>query len=140
VTARPGRPDAGCPERGAGLIGTIAGVSVFLAFLLFAVQLLVNLYSATVVTSAAYDAARTLATTEGQPPSVADVANAESFGRSLLGGRGDEADFQWDLSDPAVVSLRIRVDSPRFLFSAIDGALGFDSIDRTVNVRVEQEQ
>jgi hypothetical protein len=124
-------------ERGAGLIGTIAGVVVFLAFLTFAVQLLVNLYTASVVTSATYDAARLAATDDRRPR---DLAAAEALARDLLGDIGDDARFTWDLSDPDVIALRVEVRSPRFLMPAIDTALGFDTIDRTVRVRVEEVQ
>ena len=46
---------------GTGLISTIAGVTVFLAFLLFAVQLLMNLHATSAVTDAAWDGARHVA-------------------------------------------------------------------------------
>lgn len=121
-------------QRGAGLIGTIAGVTVFLAFLTVAVQILFNLYSASVVTAAAYDAARQAATGE------ADRAAAEAHARSLLGRVGDDTEFFWDDSDPTVVQLRVVAPSPRFLLPVVDGALGLDVIDRTVTVRVEELQ
>lgn len=127
-------------ERGSGLIGTVAGVTVFLAFLFFAVQLLVNLYSASVVTSAAYDAARQVAVLGEHPPSAASLGEAEARARGLIGARGDDAVLTWDLSDPAVVGLRVEVDNPRFLLGGLAGALGFDTVDRTVHVRLEQSQ
>lgn len=127
-------------ERGSGLIGTIAGVTVFLAFLTFAVQLLFNLYTASVVTSAVYDAARLVANDESQPPDQLELRAAEDYARSLIGRVGDDATFTWDLTDPDVVSLRVQADSPRFLMPIIDTQLGLDQIDRTVTVRVEQVQ
>ena len=125
-------------DRGAGLVGTVAGVTVFLAFLLFAVQLLANLYSTSVVTSAAHEAARMVATDPRPLGDPAQLARAEAHARQLLGRYGDRAALEWDLSDPEVVGLRVVVDNPRFLFAALDGALGFDTVDRTVRVRVEQ--
>jgi Flp pilus assembly protein TadG len=127
-------------ERGAGLIGTIAGVTVFLAFLTFAVQLLFNLYTATVVTSATYDAARLVADDETQPPDGAELRRAEDQARQTLGRVGDDATFTWDLADPDVVRLRVQARSPRFLLPVIDTRLGLDLIDRTVTVRVERVQ
>ena len=44
-------------ERGAGLLSTVAGVVVFLVFLLFAVQLLFGLYATSTVNAVANDAA-----------------------------------------------------------------------------------
>lgn len=124
-------------DRGAGLIGTIAGVTVFLAFLTVAVQILMNLYSASVVTSAAYDAARQAASRGRTPIEAADKRSAEQHARSLLGQVGDKAAFSWDESDPEVIQLRVVARSPRFLLPVVDGALGLDVIDRTVTVRVE---
>lgn len=127
-------------ERGAGLFGTIAGVTVFLAFLTVALQILMNLYSASVVTSAAYDAARRVAAVGQRPLAEADKQAAEDHARSLLGGVGDSTEFYWDESEPAVVQLRVVARSPRFLLPVVDGALGLDVIDRTVTVRLEELQ
>jgi len=128
------------PERGSGLIGTVAGITVFLAFLLFAVQLLVNLFSASVVTSAAYDAARRVAVGGEHPPSAASLAAVEELARGLIGTPGDDAVLTWDLTDPDVVALRVEVVNPRVLLGGLGGALGFDTVDRTVRVRTERSQ
>jgi hypothetical protein len=124
-------------DRGAGLIASIAGVTAFLAFLTVAVQILVNVHTASVVTSVAYDAARQVAA-DGAGRDDADLAAAESFARSLLGRVGDDAEFEWIDDDPSVVQLRVIARSPRFLLPVVDGALGLDVIDRTVTVRVEE--
>ena len=131
---------AGKDECGAGLIGTISGVTVFLAFLTVAIQILTNLYSASVVTSVAYDAARHAAAAGHNPLEAADKRAAERHARSLLGRVGDDTEFSWDESDPAVVQLRVVARSPRFLVPVVDGALGLDVIDRTVTVRLEELQ
>lgn len=120
-------------ERGVGLIASVAGVTVVLALLTFAVQLTVNLYAASVVTSAAHEAARLAA-------SGADRSDAEARARSMLGPIGDDTRFEWDVGDPDVVALRIVADAPRVLLPVVDGALGLDVIDRTVRVRVEAVQ
>jgi hypothetical protein len=127
-------------ERGAGLFGAIAGVTVFLAFLTVAVQILMNLYTASVVTSAAYDAARQVAADGERPLDEGDKERAEAHARSLLGDLGEDTDFTWDESDPAVVQLRVVARSPRFLLPVVDGALGLDVVDRTVTVRLEEVQ
>lgn len=126
-------------ERGAGLLGAVAGLVVFLALLTVALQVLVNLHSASVVTAAAYDAARLAADGDG-PPTEAREAAAEAHARSLLGSIGDDTTFEWDRSDPDVVQLRVVAPAPRFLLPVVDGALGLDVVDRTVTVRVEQLQ
>jgi hypothetical protein len=121
-------------DGGAGLIGTVAGVTVFLAFLLFAVQLLFNLYATSAVTAAAYDAARLVAGGDG---GGGTVPRAEDHARQLLGRYARRVTFQWAVDDD-VVALRVVADNPTFLLPALGGSLGFDEIDRTVRVRVER--
>jgi hypothetical protein len=118
-------------DRGAGLLSTSFGVLFFLGFLFFAVQLSFNLYATSVVTSTALDAARTVASS-GPAPSQDELDAAVATARTRLGGYGNDAQFDWDLSDPTVVRLHVHVDNPRLVVPAI----GFDDIDRTVVVRV----
>jgi len=136
-----GLTDRGRADRGAGLIGTIAGVLVFLGFLLFAVQLLINLYATSTATSAAFDGARLVAgsrTDHGSPEAVARArAEAERRMRDELGQLGDRVTFDWSASDGDVVAVRIQGPVPRFLLPGLGGPLGFDHIDRTARVRVE---
>ena len=132
-TPRPRSARSGA-DRGAGLIGTIAGVTVFLAFLLFAVQLLFNLYATSAVTAAAYDAARVVAGSAG-----GDVTRAENHARQVLGRYADRVSFDWSINSDTV-ALRVRARNPTFLLPALGGAVGFDEIDRTVQVRVERER
>jgi hypothetical protein len=126
-------------ERGAGLIGSVAGVTTFLAFLTVAVQILVNLHTGSVVTAAAYDAARQGAA-GGAANGPDERVAAEAHARSLLGRLGDDAEFEWIDDEPGVVQLRVVARSPRFLLPVVDGALGLDVVDRTVTVRVEALQ
>lgn len=127
-------------ERGAGLIGLIGGVTVFLGLLLFAVQLLVNLYATEALTTAAYDAARAVASgdVDHEDPSavVAAEARAEATAARVLGAYGDSVLFDWTV-DAASVRLRVQATNPRFVLPVLGGALGFDTVDRTVTVRVE---
>jgi Flp pilus assembly protein TadG len=121
-------------ERGAGLISTSFGLIIFIVFLLFAVQLLVNLYATSVVTAITYDTARDVAVL-GRPPTQAEQEAAAARARQQLGAYGQSAQFDFDTSDPTVVKLRVRVANPRF----INQYVGLDVIDRTVVVRVEQQ-
>jgi len=129
------------PDRGAGLIGIIAGVSVFLAFLLFAVQLLINLYATSSVTDAAWDGAREVAGAriDHHDPSTLAAAEtqAEVRMRAELGRFAQRVVFDWTGTDAASVSVRVRGTTPRFGLPGLSGPLGFDTIDRTVLVRVE---
>ena len=130
-------PDRLNRDRGAGLLSTSLGILFFLGFLFFAVQLLFNLYATSVVTSVTYDAARAVATS-GHSPTQADMEAAEERAREQLGSYASRVTFQWDAySNPDVVKLRVIARNPRFLGPAIDTFVGFDVIDRTVEVRVE---
>ena len=125
-------------DRGAGLLSTSFGILFFLGFLFFAVQLLFNLYATSVVTSVTYDAAREVATA-GHPATQADMDAAVTRAKGQLGNYASRVEFQWDVtSDPDVVKLRVIATNPRFLGPAIDTFVGFDVIDRTVEVRVER--
>jgi Flp pilus assembly protein TadG len=128
-------PDRRSRDRGAGLLSTSFGILFFLGFLFFAVQLLFNLYATSVVTSATYDAARSVAAS-GHPATATDAAEARA--REALGSYASRVTFTWDLADPEVVKLRVTAVNPRFLGPAIDSLVGFDVIDRTVVVRVEK--
>jgi hypothetical protein len=128
-------------ERGTGLIATFAALVVFLAFLLFAVQLLVDLYAASVTTGAAFDGARVVAGSRSRHDDSAAIAaaerDAESRVRSELGAFGRTVTFDWTGTDVDTVQLRVRGRAPRFLWPGLQSALGVDEVDRTVRVRVE---
>jgi hypothetical protein len=127
-------------DRGAGLLGTSFGILFFVGFLFFAVQLLFNLYATSVVTSVAYDAARSVATADVQPATQRELDAAVEHARTLLGAYRDRATFDWDISDPDVIRLHVRAVNPRLLAPPLDHLVGFDVIDRTVVVRVEEQR
>lgn len=123
------------PDAGAGLVSSVAGITVFLGFLLFSVQLLTNLYATSVVTSAVHDGARRAAEAGSAPE---DRRAAEAQVRELLGAYGDEAELDWSGTDADVVRLRVQIDNPSFLLRSLPADLPFQHIDRTATVRVEQ--
>jgi hypothetical protein len=133
---RAGRP----PEAGTGLVSTVAGVAVFLAFLFFAVQLLFNLYATSVVTTTAYDAARDVASGEIDHTDQAAVHTAEERAeaelRDRLGRYSSRVTVDWRSSDESTIRLHVTAKNPDLLFHTAR-LLGFDQIDRTVTVRVE---
>ncbi len=128
-------------DPGTGLIATFAAVIVFLAFLLFAVQLLVDLYATTSVTNAAFDGARLVAgsrTDHGDPQAMAASRTAaEERMRDELGAFGRTVHFDWSGSDAQVVQVRLVGDAPGFLWPGLGDVAGARHIDRTVRVRVE---
>lgn len=129
-------------DRGAGLVGTLAGVAAFLVLLLFAVQLVFNLYATSTVTSVGYDAARSVASNGVDHDDAGGVgqarADAEARARRQLGRYGEQVSFDWSGSDGQSVRLRVRATNPRTGYAAfLSRPLGFDTVDRTVTVRVE---
>ncbi|MEI7592198.1 MAG: hypothetical protein WCK41_03145 [Actinomycetes bacterium] len=128
-------------DRGAGLFGVIAGVTVFLAFLLMAVQLLVNLYAVSAVTSAAFDGAHIVAGHRFADRDFSSMqraqTEAEAKVRAELGQFASQVTFDWSQSTDQAVALRVRGRTPRFLLPGLGANLGFDRIDRTAHVRRE---
>jgi len=123
------------------LIATFSAVVVFLAFLLFAVQLLVDLYASSATTGAAFDGAHIVAGSRARhgdrAAMVAAEHDAESRVRSELGAFGRTVTFDWSGTGADTVQLRVRGRAPRFLWPGLQSALGVDEVDRTVRVRVE---
>jgi Flp pilus assembly protein TadG len=125
-------------ELGAGLIATLFGALVFLLCLLFAVQLLVGLYARSVVTAAAYEAARMVAGAGAYGDAggqEATVAAAEATARSRLGGLASRANFTWREVDGNRVVLEVRLVGPQFVPERL---APLEVIDRTVIVRTER--
>jgi hypothetical protein len=130
-------------EQGGGLIGTISGLLVFLALLLFAVQSLFALFARSAVTDAAYEGARQLAGNRVVHSDFGSLlaarARAEHTVRSHLGRFGTTVELDWSGSSPEAISLTVRARPPGFLWDALRGS-GPNPIRRTVRVRVERWQ
>ena len=130
------------PERGSGLVASLAGLLVVLVLLLFAIESLVGLYARSMLTAAAHDGARAVATDErvrgGQrAPEPGVVAPAEQQVRSLLGEVGDTAELTWSIEADEVV-LRARARRPSFVPDAWRPGDDPGWIERTVRVRIER--
>lgn len=126
-------------ERGAGLIGTLAGFLVFMLLLLAAVQILYDLYATSVVTAAAYDSARLVAGYDSAADRCAATARAEREFRDQLGRYATVARprLSWTCADPDVVRLLVVVDHPTALPPKLRGLTGLGHMERTIEVRVE---
>ncbi len=131
-------------DAGTGLIGSFSALVAFLALMLFAVQLLIGLHTASLVTSAAHEAARVVAAgniDHQDPVAVARAqARAEQRARQLLGRYGESIRLDWSASDATTVVLRVEAAAPRFVPAGLSGQYGFGRIDRTVRARVERLQ
>lgn len=122
-------------ERGAGVIGTVLGTGVFLLLMLFAVQVLVGLYTTSVVAAATYDAAKAAAGADAGPATLAD---AERNAQAQLGDYGRRVVFDWSATTDDVVVLSARGPRPTFLPESLAGPVGLGDIERTVEVRKER--
>ena len=122
-------------EKGGGPISMWIGFSVFLVMLLFAVQVLFNLYAASVVTAVSYDAARRVAGGDGGPGLMAE---AEEQARQSLGRYSDRVTFDWSETTADEVVLHVQTDNPNVLLPVLAGPAALDTLDRTIRVRVER--
>ncbi len=128
-------------DRGAGLLSSVAGVVVFLVFLLFAVQLLFGLYASSTVNAVVNDAGTRAASANAPPLEI-----IEADARQSLGEIGERASFQWSVDDADgdgaddTVVLEVVARPPRFVPPSIGGAVGLDEIRRSVRVRREEVQ
>lgn len=134
-----GRPTAPV-DAGTGVIGMVAGLLVFLALVLLAVQTLVALQVRSVLGEAAYEGARAVAGARVDHADAAAVVAArvaaEERVRGLLGRYGDRVSLDWSASSDDVVALTVRARPPGFLWAALRGP-GERVVQRTVRVRVE---
>ncbi len=111
------------------------GFSVFLVLLLFATQVTMNLYAASVVTAISYDAARRVAAGDGGD---GVTAQAEADARQSLGHYAGRVSFDWSGTTVDEVVLRVEARNPSLLLPVVPGRAAFDHLDRTVRVRVER--
>lgn len=126
-------------ERGAVLVGTSAGIAVFLVLMLCAVQILFNLYATSMVTAAAHEAGRTVAGFEALTDRCAAAAVAEQQFVEALGdyGAAGHAHLSVSCRDPDLVTVHVVADHPTFLPTRAAGLLALGRVDRTIEVRVE---
>lgn len=126
----PLQPTSQRRDRGAGLLSTSLGLLVFFTLLVFAVHVMYNLYATSVITSLALDAARDVAERDGTSP-----GEAESDFRDRVSG---DVDFDIVIDD-GTVRASVRWET-RSLFPSISDARAFGVLDRTFEVRVEEQQ
>ena len=129
-------------ERGAGLIGTSAGFLVFMLMMLAAVQILFNLYATSMVTAAAHEAAREVASIDAVSTAgnrCAAVASAEAAFTRSLGeyAAAGHATLQWTCNNPDVVRVRVLAEHPTILPARFAGLSSLTSLDRTIEIRTE---
>jgi hypothetical protein len=124
--------EAAPDEQGSGLVDTLVSFTIFMLFLLVAVQTLVHLYAISSLTAAANEAAEQVASDGG---SAGAVPAAQSEALARLGGFGARhTHFDWLEVDGQQVTLRVTAQSPAFV--PLPGS--YRHISRTVTVRTER--
>lgn len=126
-------------DRGTGLLGTLAGLFVFLLLMFAAVQVLFDLYATSLVTSAAHDAARLVAGYDHSDDRCGATALADRMFSDALGAYSVEsgASLAWTCTDPDSVRVRVVADHPTMLPPILEGLTGLGHVDRTIVIRAE---
>ena len=122
-------------EDGVGLTSSVAGVMVFLAFLLLAAQILVHLFATSYVNAAAYDAARLASGSAGL-----SEAAATEYGLTVLGSFAERVSVFTVEIAAEEVRVHVEAESPALLPAAFGRAVGSTSIDRNIVLRRELGQ
>ncbi len=118
----------------------VAGFTVFMLLLTAAVQVLFNLYATTVVTSAAVDVARSVASYDNAAERCAATREADADFARRLGGylQHGTATLGWTCRDPATVRVTVKATHPTILPAGLVGLTGLGSMQRTIEVRAEE--
>lgn len=118
------------PERGSGIFSMAMGLLFFFSFLVFAVNVMYNLYATSVISSLALDAAHDVAERNGSSP-----GEAEAEFREHVGG---DVDFSIVvLGDTVQVDVRWETNA---LLPQLGDARALGVLDRSFEVRIEEQQ
>jgi hypothetical protein len=125
------------------MVSSLAGLTVFLLYMLLAVQVLVGLYATSTIRATLHDAA-SRASAGGTGTGPADLARLSDQAEASLGAMGDRTDIVLRLVDDdgdgtgdVVVGEAVSVP-PRFVPRSVGGMVGFEEIRASVRVRVER--
>lgn len=125
-------------ESGDSPVSSIAGVVIFLGFLLLAAQTAIHLYAVSTSTSVLFDEARRVAASALS--GTYDCPQAEAAVRHRLGRWGDQVAVTCSGDDGTTDHVVVGVvgPSPANLVSAFGDATGLATFERTVRVRAER--
>ena len=125
-------------ERGTGLVGTTLGVTFFLAFVLLATQVLLGLYTTSLVTAAAVDAATVVAHND-DPTNPLVQQDATDRARRRLGAFASQPgrmELEWAATTTDDVIVTVHARAMTVLPSSLGHLIGTD-VNRTIHVRAE---
>ena len=127
---------------GFGMIGSLAGLTVTLLFLALAAQVMIGLYSTSMLRATLHDAASRAANEGSASPGELQRLAAEA--EASLGRMGRRTTIDLALVDddgdgaPDVVIGHARTMPPRVVPLSMGGMVGFESVSVGVRVRVER--
>ena len=111
-------------DRASGTLSSVFGVTVFLAFMLLATHVLINLWVASLVDHVAWDATRRAATDPRYAEVPAQVqAESLAWARARLGDHADRVQLQF-VDDPSGRSVILRVHAQPATFVGAASHLG----------------
>jgi hypothetical protein len=124
------------------MVSSLAGLLVFLLFLLAATQVLVGLYATTTLRATLHDAASRAADGGSRGPD--GLARLAGEAEASLGAMGERTEITLTVADedgdgePDVVVGDAVSVPPRFVPTWLGGMIGFEHITASVRVRVER--
>lgn len=130
--ASPTHPSTQGGEEGTSVVTSVFGLGIFLTFLLVTVQVVLYLFTASVVQAAAVDGASHGA---GAAQAASQVA-ARDHAAAVLGKLADDATITTGVRSDAsgdVLTVGVEVRMPSVL-----GAIGLSIIEREAEARIEQ--
>lgn len=126
------------------MVSSLAGLTVFLLFLLLAVQVLVGLYATSTVRATLHDAASRAATGGTDPADPVHLALLSDQAEASLGVMGERTDIRLRLVDDDgdgtgdVIAGEAVSVPPRFVPRSVGSMVGFEEIRASVRVRIER--
>jgi hypothetical protein len=126
------------------MVSSLAGLTVFLLFLLLAVQVLVGLYATSTVRATLHDAASRAATGGTDQADPVHLARLSDQAEASLGAMGERTDIRLRLVDDDgdgtgdVIAGEAVSVPPRFVPRSVGGMVGFEEIRASVRVRIER--
>jgi hypothetical protein len=131
-------------DHGAGLVTSVAGVTVVLMFLMLAVQVLFGLYATSTVRATLHDAASRAAAGVPGGAGPAELRRLADEAEASLGAMGERTTVTLRVDDEdgdgladVVVGDAVAVP-PRVVPPSVGGMIGFEEIRASVRVRVER--
>lgn len=134
----PGRGRQGRSERGSGLLASVIGVGIVMAFVGLSVNVALGLWTRSTVDAVAYDAARDIATAPDGVDVRLEADAALRRARRALGPYGSQVTMGIEQLDRERVVLRVTSPGVSLLPRIVDGGPVVGALDRRISLQREQ--